>query len=303
MDLSGYLAALDRWSAASRRLKGHPEEAAELQETVPKAWPVKIDGQLYVVPADWLSSTLESFEKDPTSAVEAARKIQSRLDALRAEVASLGQSSSTPDLETAHGKLEEILNRREFRNVQGPSWLSRMRRRLSAWILEGLGKLLGPLRVPPNFTRTLGWGLAIGLVLIFLVWLARQFFGRPFERAIDLSGAAPPTRGWRDWARRAVAAASRGQYRDAIRLAYWAGVYRLEESGVWKVKRARTPREYLRLLPAGHPSLDSLSTLTSRFERIWYGGQVASADDFQFTISQLEELGCAFPSNPATGNS
>jgi len=301
MNLSGYLAELDRWAAASRRLKDHPEEAAELRRALPEAWSVKVEGQLYVVPAGWLGSTLAAFEKDPKSAAENSGKIQSRLDAVRAEAMSLGQPPSTPDLKTAHGKLEEILNRREFRNVQGPSWISRLRRRLGVWILEGMEKLLGPLRIPQSVTRTFGWGLAIGLVLIFLVWLVRQFLGRPFQRALDLSGAPPPTRGWRDWARQAVAAAARGQHRDAIRLAYWAGVFRLEESGVWQVERARTPREYLRLLPAGHPQRDPLATLTARFERVWYGGQAASADDFQFTITQLEALGCAFPSNPATG--
>lgn len=303
MDLPGYIAELDRWAAASRRLKDHPQEAAKLRKALPKEWSVEVDGQLYVVPADWLGSSLESVEKDFESAADYSEKIRSRLEAVRAEVIARSQPSASPEPKEARAKLEEILKRREFRSAREPSWLTQYRRRLGAWIFEVMEKLFGRLQVPPKVTQTLGWGLAIGLSLIFLVWLIRQFLRHPIGRPLKLPEAVSQEMRWRDWARQAMAAAARGQNREAIRLAYWAGVYRLEESGVWQVERARTPREYLRLLPAGHPSLDSLSMVTSRFERIWYGGQAASADDFQFAVTRLEELGCAFPSNPVTGNS
>ena len=123
---------------------------------------------------------------------------------------------------------------------------------------------------------------------------------------MNLKGGIRVSRGWRDWARDALAASARGNHRDAIRLAYWAGVYRLEELGVCKVDRTRTHREYLRLLGAA-PGAENrrvpLENLTWRFERVWYGREPASAEDFQFVIKQLEMLGCVFPSTLATGSS
>ncbi len=109
--------------------------------------------------------------------------------------------------------------------------------------------------------------------------------------------------------------------------AYWAGIYRLEELGVWQLDRSRTPREYLGLVaraatapstvvpsstrgtgathavgearePVG-PSerAAALAKLTRSLETTWYGYEPASAGDFGEAVSQLEALGCRFPSN------
>jgi hypothetical protein len=303
MDVRGYLAELGRWEAACAKLADHPQAAGELRNSLPESWRVETDGQVFVVLADWLRDDLESLEEHPKNAAAVSRRIQSRLQALRADALLLTQESSAPQPSAAREKLDAILSRREFRNAQEPAWLAQYRRRLAAWLLETVEKLFGGAHIPPRATQTVGWALAIGLPLLFLIWLIQRFLHYPFQRVVVPPKNLAPQGGWRDWTQRAAAAAARGQYRDAIRLTYWAAVYRLEESGVWQVERARTPREYLRLLPADHPQQSSLSTLTARFERIWYGGQTASADDFDFTRTRLEELGCAFPSNPATGNS
>ena len=55
---------------------------------------------------------------------------------------------------------------------------------------------------------------------------------------------------------------------------------------------ARTPREYLRLLPSGHGRRTILTDMTYRFEQIWYGGRTATADDMQHVIAGLKDLGC-----------
>jgi hypothetical protein len=43
--------------------------------------------------------------------------------------------------------------------------------------------------------------------------------------------------------------------------------------------------------------------MTQRFEAVWYGGQPATAGEFQELIAHGEQLGCLFPWNPATGKS
>src|SRR5207244_11963010 len=66
--------------------------------------------------------------------------------------------------------------------------------------------------------------------------------------------------------RRASEAVAAGDYREAVRLAYWAGVYRLEELGQWRVERTRTHREYLRMLPRESSRHAPLAAITERFE-------------------------------------
>jgi hypothetical protein len=86
--------------------------------------------------------------------------------------------------------------------------------------------------------------------------------------------------------------AQQQDWRNAIHLAYWAGISFLESGGAWKPNRARTPREYLRLMGSRKPEYPSLAALTRKFELVWYGDRAASSLDFQETLGQLEKLGC-----------
>lgn len=208
--------------------------------------------------------------------------------------------------QVARQKLEAILSRHEFRGMRGPSRLDALRDRLVMWLGELLHRIFGRLGSSRRASEGLMWALAIVLAALLMGGLLRAFLRRSLEPGLDLKGPRRPVHGSRDWAREALEASARGDYRDAIRLAYWAGVYRLAELGFWQVDRTRTHREYLSLLP--EPERDNvrhsaLVAVTSKFERVWYGRQAASADDFQFVITQLETLGCLLPSTPATANS
>jgi hypothetical protein len=99
-------------------------------------------------------------------------------------------------------------------------------------------------------------------------------------------------RGWRIWLAEARAAAQSGNWRDAVHLAYWAGISLLETQGAWRPDSARTPREYLRLIPEANPHRPTLSSLTRKFELVWYGGQPADEQVFAQTLEELEKLGC-----------
>jgi hypothetical protein len=64
---------------------------------------------------------------------------------------------------------------------------------------------------------------------------------------------------------------------------------------VWKPDRARTPREYLRAYKAQTGAggrREPLEALTRRFESLWYAQQAAAPEDFQFSLAQLEKIGC-----------
>jgi len=130
----------------------------------------------------------------------------------------------------------------------------------------------------------------MGTALRFL-WV----FARGVDHAAPNFGL-PPDRPsalpWQTWLQRAREAAGDGNYRGAIHLIYWSAISWLESQGAWIPDRARTPREYLRLLPAQAPQRHRLYALTQRFEPVWYGGRPASAADFDAMLQELEELGC-----------
>ncbi|HKR96673.1 MAG TPA: DUF4129 domain-containing protein, partial [Candidatus Angelobacter sp.] len=65
-----------------------------------------------------------------------------------------------------------------------------------------------------------------------------------------------------------------------------------EEHGAWKPNRARTPREYLRLIGSRAAQYPVLASLTRKLEHVWYGYGEAAESDFHDTLSQLEKLGC-----------
>ncbi len=93
--------------------------------------------------------------------------------------------------------------------------------------------------------RALSAGMAIVAWQTRTPWPSRVFGARPFTFSIGL-----PSHGW-------------------------------SRERMWPADRARTPREYLRLLPAADPRLENLTTLTRSFERTWYGGREAGSSRLQ----------------------
>ena len=55
------------------------------------------------------------------------------------------------------------------------------------------------------------------------------------------------------------------------------------------------------LPPAGVRA--AVGTLTGTFERVWYAGEDATANDYRLSVDRLEELGCRFPSTHPTAAS
>lgn len=296
LDLNGYRAELSRWSALVGRLKEHPDEAATLRRQLPGRWKVTVRNQSYEVPTRWLRNALSTLETHPQFGADDSKQIQARLELMQTDAVAMSDEAGFQPHE-ARRRLERILRQGEFAAIHGPTALEHLRARISRWLDDHLVRLLGRMGNHPLVMRGLVWVLAIGLTLFFFALLAHAFLDRHPEPALDLRGFLAVPRGWRDWAREARQASERNDYREAIHLAYWAGIYHLEEIGLWQVDHTRTHREYLRLLPRNPENelqRDSLAALTSRFERVWYGGQRASAPDYATVISDLETLGCRF---------
>jgi hypothetical protein len=66
----------------------------------------------------------------------------------------------------------------------------------------------------------------------------------------------------------------------------------LEEEGTWRRDDALTPREYTRLLAAGHRRRALFTDISRRFEEVWFAARTATDDDRSAVMARLKELGC-----------
>lgn len=207
--------------------------------------------------------------------------------------AGVGVGPSGIPFDRARAVLDDVLAHGDFEREQPASWTADLKR----WILQRLASLferLGGTHVPTeSIGRMLAWGLAAAALAAMAVWLFRSRWPSLPARLID---AAAPRLSSREWAARASTALRAGDAREAMRCAYHAALFQLEEQGVWLVDDARTPREYLSLLPAGDSRRAALATLTRDFELTWYGSRAA---DVTGLLERLEVFGCPAPPDPA----
>ncbi len=259
---------------------GTPPPAAVL----PKGWDVATGTSDIYVSAEPLRKGLEAAAGARTPELRRQHwgEVSSRLDRWIAAA----KACEAPPRQGVKPAIHSILSQREFRHVRGEDFslifqqaIFDMLRRL------GMGEI--------HFGTALVIGLVILLLLAAFFWFLNHF-RHSFEPeiAITAGSAAPSAQPWEVWLQEARAAADEGRLREAVRLAYWAAISSLEARGTWRADRARTPREYLKLLPQGNAARPALVTLTRTFERSWYGFRSPQPGEFQAMLRDLEQLGC-----------
>jgi len=281
-----YRIELDRLRADAQKLVVSGEVPTSL-EHLPASWKVHTEQGDFEISTEGVRGDVRRYRSDKGSANASA--IRTRIGSLWREID--GFEVLPADVSTQRNALNAILSRREFNDVHGPTWMDRLKR----WVFELVYRILRRLfrfSAIPNVGRYFVYVLigAAGLVLLYLVY--RSIFRDPeFEEVVprDLPVSAKE---WTIWLAEARAAAGRGDWRDAIHLAYWAGISFLEREGFWKPDRARTPREYLRLISGQSQQHDTLVSLTRIFELAWYAKQDVSEQTFSETLAELEKLGC-----------
>ena len=302
--LAAVAARAATWSVAEHRqqlrdltqkvesLTSHPEMAGRIAVELPEKVSVKVDKAEYSVDFANLKSTLGGF------GMAAADKRPAMLQQIKDYVQTLNQQADafakgSPDLEAERAKLNSILAGREFAKVKGPNARDRFLARAYGWIMRQLDKLFS-IKGFKGETQLIVVYIVIGIAFsVLAVWIVRRL-AQPLraEPEREIMPFAPSAKGWRTWLAEARALAQEQDWRNAIHLGYWAGISFLEEHGAWKPDRARTPREYLRLLSARSEQHPVLAALTRKFEIVWYGHRDAGERDFQETLGQLEKLGC-----------
>jgi hypothetical protein len=312
--LAQYESEMDRIGNGISDLPAHPAGADTLRQSLPSGWIVEDGQQRYEVSAEWIADALASKGKNPSEQKKIWMEAAARLKSLRAEAERAKDAGAEGNRTDAKTRLQKILARREFNQAKrGDSWWTQMWDQIGRWIdwlLEHtIGRLLGS-----GAAKTVALYILIGAVFFFAaLWIVRGMRTLARTERLSVDAVFPPGKHWRDWAREATAAATAGDYRTALHSAYWAGVYRLAELGAWKLDRARTPREYLRLigeqaqneLAAQNPvgSSMALKELMYGMEASWYGFSPATQQDYDKAIAHLETLGCRFHSTAQTAKS
>ena len=284
---SEYRAELDRLLVAAGQLDSSAKPIPEPLHAVPYHWQVRADQTEFDISTEGLQSDVRRYESEKNVANAAA--IRTRLRSLRAQID--GYEKPPADISGSRAELNSILARREFRDVAGPSALDRFKQRLMEFLIRILQHFFRSTTIP-TIGRAFVYGL-MGVAILLLLYAAYRTFWRDQELVEVVPTDLPVSaKAWTLWLAEARAAAGKGEWRDAIHLAYWAGISFLEQQGFWKPDRARTPREYLRLFSGSDEKRQTLTVLTRIFELAWYARRDASEGAFSETLAQLEKLGC-----------
>lgn len=296
-----YRAELDRLLTATQELDSSGSPSPQPLHDLPQSWRVATDQQEFEISTEGLQRDVRRYEKEKN--VANASAIHTRLQSLRSDLE--GFEKPPADVSADRAALNSILERPEFRQSHGPKWLDRLnqwsediKQRLLEFIryvLTGIFHILQRVFrsvTIPTISRFLVYGL-MGIAVLALAYFAYRTIWRGDEFAGVVPANLPVSaKEWAIWLAEARAAAAKGEWRDAIHLAYWAGISFLERQGTWKPDRARTPREYLRLLSSASEHRETLTALTRIFELAWYANRGASERTFSQTLEELEKLGC-----------
>jgi Domain of unknown function (DUF4129) len=323
LSLAQYQAELHRLEAAIEEQRDHFQPPAGQSESLhlslPSAWIVEADGHRYEVPTAGIALKIGNGQDRAAAFAHCLGQVR----ALEQAANQFAARGFTPNAASADTRLQEILSRREFRaSQQKKSWIAELWDTLIAWLYELLDRLFSGVSKSTRVRNTVLYGVILGGFVALAGGLVRLLRGVAGAERLHLPAAERLVKTSSQWAREALHAAARGDYRDAIHCGYWAGVYRLGEAGAWELDPSRTPREYLRLLtaPAGSaneagealaladPALrrvraQALDELTRNFEAAWYAHLPVTQHDFSSAVANLEKLECRLPSIAPTAAS
>jgi hypothetical protein len=286
--LPQYINELEHVQAALAVTRPTSAEVDSLLAELPAAWTVQADSQTLLVSSADLKQCLRKHQLDSkeTTSLGDARRL---LTVLLADAKSM--AAGAIDAQPERQRLDQILARPEFYGALHESLWEKLKREAQSLAFRLLESMFGSSSFPV-ISRVLVWAIAVLAVFFLAWWAVRGYLTSTefahFSEANDAISAKP----WHDWQAEAKAAAAEGRWRDAIHFSYWSAISFLEGQGLWQPDRARTPREYLRLLPREAAHRDSLSELTQEFERVWYGSETATINQFVAINAILGRMGC-----------
>jgi hypothetical protein len=299
-DASSFAAELQRIGNVIEKDKANPADLGALRKGLPSHWEVTTGKQRYFLSTEPLSDLLLRAEKEKDAKDIGAKASEAAFWAfdLAKQAKGYAGAQSSGD-SSARDSLERILRRREFGSVAGPSAWQLFRQRVNRRLEDLLLRFFRQIGRYPMGAKVLFWLIIVAVVMWLAVVLFRYWTRRAALEELQAPDSVAYARTWQEWIQAAREAAARGDFREAVHSAYWAGIGYLEDREVVRKDRTRTPREYMRLVssatqlsPSGRKTREALSALTVVLEHVWYGGRRASSQDFANALQSVEALGC-----------
>jgi hypothetical protein len=163
---------------------------------------------------------------------------------------------------------------------QPPSIFARIGEAIQ-WILSHLFGLLGQ-----------GGSILLGLIVLgaiaaFVIYRLRGVAGSRRAQAPDEPATAgnDPDREWDI----ALAAAERGEYREAIRRAFRSALLEVADRRA-QLNRAWTTREMLTTLSSDADLLAVVAPAAASFDKAWYGGEAVAAADWEVARARCDAV-------------
>lgn len=298
IDAPAFVATLDD---LTRRVETAetPADGAAVAADLPTSWTVRAGAERFTVPSAPIAEALRRPTSDDRPWPRLRETAAAGITALRDEAAPLARAGTPPPAHLRRA-LSEVLAAPEFRGRQRYAALEALGERIRQWFRSWWPDFSNAEGTVVPTLRYATWVIAAAafILLAVLTWrllrgASREAAARPRPaRGLDPSDA-------KAWAARAREAAAAGDAREAVRCAYHAVLHRLDEDGAWTIAEARTPREYLRLLPAADRRQPAVAFVARLFEGTWYGGNEPALADAELAVRHLGTLGCDAQADPA----
>jgi hypothetical protein len=285
LSIGGYINWIDRVSGEIG--DGQAAVSQSIVGDIPPSWRIRTEAGSFDVSNGALIRDLRALATKPDPLLHT--RVREELLALRRGAVDF--EAPPANREPARARLLQILDDQEFQGIHGPTWRDRLRQQILQIVQSLLERLAGSSAIP-TLSDILVYVLVAFAVIVLALWAYRSLARETRTQSIVPEHVAVSARAWQIWFADAQKAAARGDWREAIHLVYWCGVSFLEARGAWPPDRARTPREYLRLLASSSEHRPALTDLTKNFELVWYGTDSADASRFGEALANLEALGC-----------
>jgi hypothetical protein len=299
-DTTSFAVELKRIGNTIAKEKANPAGLAVLRKNLPSHWEVTTGDQHYTLSAEPLNDLLREAEKGKNAKTTSAKAGEATEWAFDLANQAKGYAGAQPDVEkNVRTSLEKILSRREFGGAKAPSRLELFRQRVIRELENLVVRILQSIGRYPIGARVFFWAILVAVVVWLAVMLFRYWTRRAALEELQAPDSVAYVRTWQEWIQAAREAAARGDFREAVHSAYWAGISSLEDNQMVRKDRTRTPREYMRLVSnstqlvaTGRKTREALSALTIVLEQVWYGRRPANNQDFAQALQSVEALGC-----------
>lgn len=273
------------------------EQLKQVRQSLPPSEKVESNGVSVETQNKWFSERLDDYEKEEKSEKRYAilNEIYERLEALETEVGTLEKApaaASTKDEDKL--KLAGILSRPEYQKPeeQQENIIQKTWRKIREWLSKYFPETK-PFSLPKEGLSSLSFIIQlliyaivlgiIGFVIYKFAPLLRARFSRrdketKSERVV-LGETIAADADSHTLFNEAEALAREGNLRAAIRKGYIALLCDLSDRKIIGLARHKTNRDYLRDLRPRKEIFGDMNSLTTNFERNWYGfGQTEEKD-------------------------